>query len=406
MHDIERYKEAEAFLDWLKKQIIDTQSEALIIAGDIFDTANPPVEARRLYYTFLASLCTTDCKNVIIIGGNHDSAIMLDSAKELLEVLNIHVVGSIADITPEQMCFELHDKNSSPAAICMAVPFVRETELRNYLDEESSDGDLYSKAYAKLYSDVYSHAQKMREKKDIPVIATGHLYAANLEGRLSNSASSAKTDDGVKVLDVLGTLGNVPVNVFPQCDYVALGHIHYSTMVAKNPRIRYSGSPFVMGFDEADIPHYILCVDAKKDAEPSVNKIETPRTAVYKRFTGTLNEIKTELQKITELKPEKHLYIELCYKKEIGVNAQDYLDETVSLLPKNVSVVSWKILDPKTVLSKSTPAFTSQEIKNLDDKEVFTQLILSKTELDKDSEEAKATLEQYLPLLLKIAEEV
>ncbi|MBR0100746.1 MAG: exonuclease subunit SbcD, partial [Treponema sp.] len=257
MHEIDRREEAQAFLRWLKNLIIEKNADTLMIAGDIFDTANPSVDARRLYYTFLASLVETSCKNVIIVGGNHDSAVMLDSAKELLEVLNIRVVGSINNLLPAQMCFELKDSSENVCGICLAVPFVRELELRNLLneDEKCSDSDLYSKVYQKLYTIVFEEAEKLRNGRAIPVIATGHLYAADLEGRLASKKSNEKSDDGVKVLDVLGTLGNVPSSVFPPVDYVALGHIHYSSTVAENPAIRYSGSPFVMGFDEANQPH-------------------------------------------------------------------------------------------------------------------------------------------------------
>lgn len=410
MHEIDRQKESAEFLKWLNNLIVEKQACTLVIAGDIFDTANPSVEARRLYYTFLASLADTCCKNVIIIGGNHDSSVMLDSAKELLEVLNIRVVGSINNLSPSQMCFELQEQNGNACGICMAVPFVREVELRGISENQKvSDGDLYSVIYQKLYTSVFEQAEKLRAGRKIPVIATGHLYASDLEGRLSSKKSSEKSDDGVKVLDVLGTLGYVPPSVFPDADYVALGHIHYSSMVAKNPKIRYSGSPFVMGFDESDLPHHVLCVDLDCEGEKSleVEKIKTPDTFIYRRISGTLSEIKTELENLskTQKTDSKPLYIELCYKRELGINAQEYLSDSIRSLSENISVVSWKIADSEKIFASSGfEGLEAAEIKNLDDKEIFTQLILSKTGLEPESEEGKAALEKFLPLFLKIAE--
>jgi len=416
MHEIDRREEAQAFLRWLKNLIIEKNADTLVIAGDIFDTANPSVDARRLYYTFLASLVETSCKNVIIVGGNHDSAVMLDSAKELLEVLNIRVVGTINNILPAQMCFELKDSTENVCGICMAIPFVRELELRNLLSESEkcSDEDLYSKVYQKLYTLVFEEAEKLRAGRPVPVIATGHLYAADLEGRLSDKKSNEKTDDGMKVLDVLGTLGNVPISVFPSVDYVALGHIHYASMVAKNPAIRYSGSPFVMGFDEANQPHHVLCVEIEKAGEKSnlnVEKIETPRTYLYRRISGTLAEIKSELEKLSAMsKTEKNegknkpAFVELCYKRELGVNSQEFLAEAIKSLPENVDVVSWKIADSEKIFSSSFESFEAAEIKNLDDKEIFTQLILSKTGLSAESEEGKAALEKFLPLFMQMCD--
>ena len=422
MHDIDRHTEAQTFFRWLKEQIIEKQADTLIVAGDVFDTANPSVEARRLYYTFLASLVDSCCKNVIIVGGNHDSAIMLDSAKELLEVLNIRVVGSINNLAPEDMCFELRGADDTINGICMAVPFMREVELRNVLSSRSSDtdctlnevkttdGDLYSLAYKKVYTDIFSAAKRLRSKRNIPIIATGHLYAAELEGRLNGVASNVKTDDGVKVLDVLGTLGNVPPAVFPPADYVALGHIHYTTMVAKNPAVRYSGSPFVMGFDEAALAHYVLCVDiTESGGTVLVEKLETPQPFVYRRLSGTLAEIKAELQRLLVLGGAvKPIYLELCYQREFGVNAQDFLDDTIRALPEHITVVSWKITEQEKVFSAANgfEQFEAAEIKNLDDKEIFTQLILTKSGLDGASEEGKRAVGTFLPLLMQIAGEV
>ncbi|WP_294427805.1 exonuclease subunit SbcD [uncultured Treponema sp.] len=419
MHDIDRKEEVKAFFGFLKSLIIKKNATALIVSGDIFDTANPPLEARRLYYTFLASLSDTCCKNVIIVGGNHDSSVMLDCAKELLDVLNIRVVGSINNLNPSDMCFELKDCNDEVSGVCMALPFIRELELRNLVwksgEEKSAenrkiaDSDLYNIAYQKIYTQVFNEAEKLRDGRNIPIVATGHLYAANLEGRLSEKKSNEKSDDGVKVLDVLGTLGNVPVSVFPPADYVALGHIHYSTMVAKNPAIRYSGSPFVMGFDEAEIPHYVLCVDlnpcAGEKCSLEVEKIETPRIVTYKRLSGTPAKIKEELEALSrEKNGTKPLYLELCYKREIGVNVQEYLAETIQNLGENISVVSWKVLDfEKAFSSSSFSGFEMREIKNLDDKEVFTQLILSKSGLEAESEEGKRAIEKFLPLFMQIA---
>ncbi len=416
MHEIDRHEESQNFLRWLKNLIVEKNAETLVVAGDIFDTANPSVDARRLYYTFLASLVDTCCKNVIIVGGNHDSAVMLDSAKELLEVLNIRVVGSINNLLPSQMCFELKDSGENVCGICMAVPFVREVELRNLLSdgEKCSDEELYLKVYQKLYTLVFEEAEKLRNGRAIPVIATGHLYANDLEGRLSDKKANEKCDDGMKVLDVLGTLGNVPSSVFPSVDYVALGHIHYSSVVAKNPAIRYSGSPFVMGFDEANRPHHVLCVELEKTGEKSnlnVEKIETPETNLYRRISGTLAEIKAELEELSEKSKSdknadknKPVFIELCYKRELGVSAQEFLAEAIKSLPENVNVVSWKIADSEKILSSSFDKFEASEIKNLDDKEIFTQLILSKSGLSAESEEGKAALEKFLPLFLQMCD--
>ncbi|MCR5724331.1 MAG: exonuclease subunit SbcD [Treponema sp.] len=411
MHEIDRSVESGAFLDWLLQQITDLEADVLIVSGDVFDTAHPSVGARRQYYDFLARAVKDGLGNIIITGGNHDSAVLLDAAKELLGVSGVRVVGSVSGISPKDMVFELTGKAGETCGICMAVPFVREVELRNCIPETVEDGDVYSQAYCALYTAVYEEAEKLRAGRHIPLVATGHLYAADLEGRLSGAKSNEKTDDGVKVLDVLGTLGNVPVSVFPeQADYVALGHIHYTTTVAKNPRVRYSGSPFVLGFDEALIPRTILCVDVEAEKQPAVEKIEVPAFSVYRRISGTLAEVKQQLQSMAEAHasiPEakrKPVYLEICYKKELGLSAQEYLEPVLAALPASLSVASWKPLEQKSAAAFSGFAsMDASELKNLDDTAVFTELILSKAGFQKDSPEAKAALDVYLPLFAEIA---
>lgn len=427
MHDINRTREAEHFLKWLKTVIIEKNADTLLVAGDVFDTVNPSLEARRLYYTFLASLVDTCCKNVIIVGGNHDSAVMLECAKDLLDVMNIHVVGSINNLEPADMCFELKDSQGQVQGICMALPFIRELELRNFLEKKESevagdktekvpDENLYSLSYKTIYDEVFKKAELLRNNRNIPVIATGHLYAADLEGRLRDKKSNEKTDDGMKVLDVLGTLGNVPSSVFPPADYIALGHIHYSTRVSGNDSIRYSGSPFVMGFDEADEAHYILCVDAEpskyseKKAGLSFEKIETPRTFIFKRLEGNLSEIKAGLLSLSRLEKDsqllsKPLFIELSYFREAGENPREYLDEAIRSLPENMTVSSWKICEKAKIPSSSAFSdFDSAEIKNLDDRDIFRHLILSKTNLNPEEKGDKAKIEKYLNLFMEIAD--
>ncbi|MBQ8013009.1 MAG: exonuclease subunit SbcD [Treponema sp.] len=208
MHDIERKEEYEAFFRFLKAEIVEKKAESLIVAGDVFDTVNPSLEARRLYYTFLASLVDSPCKNVIIVGGNHDSSALLDSAKELLEVLNIRVVGTISNLTFSEMCFELKNSKGEVSGICMALPFVRELELRNLIDEKSKkieDADLYSLSYKSLYDGLFAEAEKIRAGRNIPLIATGHLYASDLEGRLSEKNPAKKLMTELKFL-MLGEL--------------------------------------------------------------------------------------------------------------------------------------------------------------------------------------------------------
>lgn len=414
MYGINRYEEYADFFIWLKNEIEKQNAGTLIVSGDIYDTTNPPVESRTQYIDFLSSLKDTCCRNVIIIGGNHDSAALLNSEKSILEFSGIHVVGSIANIKTDDMIFDLYDEDGNVSAVCCAVPYAREAELRRFFDGDAEDGIFSDKAYGKLYADILERAKIKRGEKDIPIIATGHLYAANLEGRLENFSSEKKSDDGTRLLDVVGNLGSVHSSVFQDdFDYVALGHIHYATMVNKNPKIRYSGSPFVMGFDEANVRHNILSVEIDGNHNASVEKIPVPDTFCYRRISGRTKDIIDELLKYKKNPPEKKTYVEAYFVQEDGVSIHDEIELIESSLPENVYVVNKKA---QPALSESASEYSSvdmDELKNFDETEIFKRLILAKekdlyADLNEDEQKKKKDdlIEKYLPLFQMIASEV
>lgn len=415
LFDIDRSKEFESFLKWLKETVVKTKADALVISGDIFDTANPPVSSRKQYNQFLASLLTTSCRNIIIVGGNHDSGSLLDSQKDIFDFLNIHVVGSVNNVEPQNMVFEIKDDSGNVLGVCAAVPYAREIELRQFYSEKVEQGTLSDYAYGELYKQVLEEAKKLLGGKDLPVIATGHLYASGLEGRFENCDKEIRCDDGRRNIDdVIGNLGSVHISAFPDdFSYVALGHIHYTTMVAKNPKVRYSGSPFVLGFDEANLPRHVLLVETENNKNLKVEKIEVPRFFEYRRISGTSEEIKAELEKYQNEKPEVPTYIEAYYKREEGVNIHEFLLEAIEALPENVFVANKKPQTNAQMVNNYFSDMDSEELKNLSQEEIFTSLILSKSNFDtnglseKDIEkQQKSLLKKYLPLFMEVAKEI
>lgn len=408
MHNVDRKEEFGNFLTWLKREIENQKAETLVIAGDIFDTANPPTEARTQYNQFLASLLRTCCRNVIIVGGNHDSGALLDSEKEILKALNIHVVGSLANLTPEEMVFELKNDSDQVTGICAAVPYAHEVELRHFYEKDVEKGQLSDLGYAELYKQVYAAADKLRNGRDIPVIATGHLYAANLEGRYGNEEDEGKWDDGKRQLDVVGNLGSVHVGSFPkEFDYVALGHIHYPTMVAKNPKIRYSGSPLILGFDEHNLKHCILSVDVEKDKEPEVQKIEVPETVIYKRISGKCAEIESKLKDLVKNNPGKEVNIEVDYLWEEGVDINASIEKWMEFLPENMAIVHKKKNEEQKVSGGEVETYDDIGAEELTFEEIFTSLIIKKSIIDKTDKTPEQIQEiqnekvgKYLNLLL------
>ena len=401
MHDIDRLEETKQFLSWLKGRIEEFGAECLVVAGDIFDTTNPSVEARRQYFRFLASLLDTCCKNIVLVGGNHDSGAMLDAPRDLLDALNIQMVGSLGDRPINELVKELKDDSNNVIGISVAVPYVREQELRRFKIE--GDDNFVQSTYKGLYQAVYEAAEKLRNGRQIPMIATGHLYASNLEGRPENDNGSDAKGHGMR--DIVGNLGTVPASSFPEgFDYVALGHIHYSTKVAGNPKIRYSGSPFILGFDEAERAHHILAIDLQKGVEPSVQKIETPQYYSFKRISGSIESITAQLKQLRKEPSIKPLMIEIVYDYTPGVNIHEALLPVLEKAP--FEVVSWKVNRNNALGADSFSDETLESVDVLDDEEIFRRLLMSKIGITEMNDDIKKDFENYLPLFRQVVEEV
>lgn len=409
MHDIDRTRETEAFLEWLETEIATVGAEALVIAGDVFDVVNPSNIAKTQYYRFLASLLKTNCSNVVVVGGNHDSGSLLDAPAEILGALNINVVGSINNRSVDDLVVELKDGDGQAIGLCCAVPFMRNMELEQFYKSSIGDenGTNDEDLLKRLYADVYRRAVEIRGDRDIPIIATGHLFACNLSGRDSEGSDSSaenrtaavletSIDDGVR--EVVGTLGNVDVSTFPnELDYVALGHIHYTSMVAKNPKVRYSGSPFVMGFDEANCKRYVLAVEVGANAVPAVAKIEVPKAVRFEQFKGDLETLKSDLRNLEKelLANPMETYVDLLLTSGNFVSLNEALEaeETGKHFVVKRHRISRDILHGANRFDdrvESTKQYTKEDY--------FRMLIASNAQESEDSETVKKQYDKFIGL--------
>jgi exonuclease SbcD len=297
-----RYDEFAAFLDWIADKIETGNPDILLVAGDIFDTTAPSNRAQELYYSFLRKV-STSCRHIVITGGNHDSPSFLNAPKTILKALNVHVIGSM---DPEHELLVFKDAAGDPEAIICAVPYLRDRDLRQAEAGESIDDKRIKLAegFREHYREMADRAEKMRGDLNIPIVGTGHCFAAG--GKITD-------DDGVRDLNV-GSLGHVEACVFPDCfDYLALGHLHVPQKVAQSEIIRYSGSPIPMGFGEADQQKIILEIDFE-GRTPTITKIPVPCFQPLKRITGSAAEI---LATLKQLKLEaSNAWLEIEYTGE------------------------------------------------------------------------------------------
>ncbi|KPZ70506.1 Nuclease SbcCD subunit D [Shewanella sp. P1-14-1] len=312
-----RADEHQLFMQWLLEQIVEHDVDALIVAGDIFDTGTPPSYARSLYNQFIVDIQKTGCQ-LIVLGGNHDSVATLGESKQLLACLNASVIPGALDDVREHVLL-VKDKSQQPCAIVCALPYLRPRDMvLSQSGESSSDKQRkLGNEIAALYQSCFEYAQTLNSEQSqaLPIIATGHLTTVG-----------ASTSESVRDI-YIGSLDAFNASLFPAADYIALGHIHRPQKIAKTEHIRYSGSPIPLSFDELAGQKSVFLVDFDKDKLAQVTPLEVPRFQPMANIKGSLTEIEQQLSEFS-LTPTDgcHQDIELTWLS-IEVAQQDFLSD-------------------------------------------------------------------------------
>ncbi|MGY8774956.1 exonuclease SbcCD subunit D C-terminal domain-containing protein [Spongiibacter tropicus] len=322
-----RYEEFEAFLTWLAETIQQNEIDALLVAGDVFDTSAPSNRAQELYYRFLCRVAASSCRHVVVIAGNHDSPSFLNAPRELLKALNVHVVGSSSESLEDEVLV-LRSELNAPELIVCAVPYLRDRDIRVAEAGESVE-DKERKLLAGIrshYAEVAAFAEQKREelRVDIPIVAMGHLFTAG---------GQTVDGDGVRELYV-GSLAHVTAGIFPASfDYLALGHLHVPQKVNGLETIRYSGSPLPMGFGEAKQQKSVCLVvfnhEKGQGKPPSVQLIDVPVFQKLERVKGDWESISSRMLELSAT--DFQGWVEVIYEgEEVIGDLRERLETAVS----------------------------------------------------------------------------
>ena len=306
-HGRKRYPEQELFLDWLAGLIEAQRIDALLVAGDIFDTTTPGSRAQGLYYRFLHRLAGSPCRHVIIIGGNHDSPALLEAPRELLRQLQIHVVGAVNDHPGKEILLLNDDQGRAELLVC-AVPFLRDRDIR-----ASAAGESLEEKGIKLQQGIREHFQQVCQAADqirhdidpaLPLVVMGHLFVAG---------GKTREGDGVRELSI-GGLSRIEGTSFPDCiDYLALGHLHLGQLVAGSSTRRYCGAPLPMSFSEAGQDKQILALTSEGRAV-TVEPVVVPS---FQQLVSLRGDLPILLRGVEKLKAAaSSAWLELQYEGE------------------------------------------------------------------------------------------
>ncbi|HDJ1438494.1 TPA: exonuclease subunit SbcD [Serratia rubidaea] len=364
-----RAAEHQAFLRWLIAQIEQHQVDALIVAGDLFDTGSPPSYARELYNSFVVELQQTGCQ-LVVLGGNHDSVATLNESRELLSCLNTTVIAN-AQPDAGQQIVTLNRRDGQPGALLCAIPFLRPRDLLTSRAGESGTQkqQALQEAIAGHYQALYQAACAQREALGLtlPIVATGHLTTVGVT-----------TSDSVRDI-YIGTLDAFPAQAFPPADYIALGHIHRAQQVAKSEHIRYSGSPIPLSFDELGNAKSVFMVDFADGGLQQVTPLPVPLFQPMQLIKGDLAQIERQLQQFADYQGELPVWL------DIEVATQDYLSDIqrrIQALADNLPVEVVLLRRSKEQRRQAIEQQDKETLNELSVDEVFERRLAQENELE------------------------
>lgn len=299
LHGLSREAEHQAFLDWLAIQLIEEEADALLVAGDIFETANPGIAAVRMLFRFLTTVRERCPKlDIVLIAGNHDSAHRLDLWSELLGPFRVHVVGTLLEPgcrepSAGRLIVPLTDASGAIAARVVAVPFLRPTDL----PVDDGTDDWLVEGVCAVYKSLLETA-RAQMGPDEALLAMGHCFMVG--GKLSELSER-------KVL--MGNQHALPADrLFPDdVAYAALGHLHRAQLVDDRDNVRYCGSPIPLSLDEVHYPHQIVVVELD-----GPELAEAPRHVLVPRSVEVLRVPEDEPKPLAEVLPELEKLPEHC----------------------------------------------------------------------------------------------
>ncbi|MEL0629051.1 exonuclease subunit SbcD [Psychromonas aquatilis] len=348
-----RENEHQAFLSWLIDLVNAQQVDAVIVAGDIFDSASPASYARKLYADFVVQLQQSFCSQLVIVSGNHDSVAVLNESKSLLSALNVSVLAGLSDDLSDHL-IHLKDKTGEQQALMCALPFLRANDVM--LSEQGNSAEQkqlsLQQGISTTYQSLYDLAKnKINEQKlpaDTAIIASGHLTTVG-----------CSVSDSVREI-YIGTLTAFPAALFPAFDYIALGHLHKAQRVQKSEVIRYCGSPIPLSFDESKQTKKVNIIEFSDKHDLQVNEFDIPRFQELHIISGDLDAITEQINTLKDSLKGETIWVEVKLKQA------QYMSDLHTYLSQLVEGTSIDILKVSSPQINETNQWQENDKKSLE----------------------------------------
>jgi DNA repair protein SbcD/Mre11 len=242
------------------------QPDAILIAGDVYDTFNPPVEAIELFYKTVHRLSAGGKRAVVVIAGNHDSPDRIEASDPLARACGILLAGLPgSELHPLHLESGLRSLRREPGFIELALPaceaplrliltpYANELRLRTWLGDDHPEKQL-RQVLQQRWTEL---AERYCDTQGVNVLMA-HLFFMP-----ENGVRPEEPEDEKPILTVGGATEMYPQNLPPQLQYAALGHLHRPHTVASAPcPVVYPGSPLSYSMSEAGQQKQVVMIEA------------------------------------------------------------------------------------------------------------------------------------------------
>ena len=293
-------------------EIAETQKiDAVIIAGDIFDTYNPPIEALELFYKTVKRLSQNASVPIIAIAGNHDSPDRIEAPDPLAKENGIFLIG-YPNTKLKQLTLEtglqitntdegfiefLLPNNKTPLRI-ITTPYANEQRLKTFFEIENQEQELRD-----ILKEKWQFlANKYCDNKGVNILVSHHFFVKEGEKAIEES------DDEKPILYVGGAQAIYTNSIPKQIQYTALGHLHrYQEIAGSSSPTVYCGTPIAYSFGEANQEKFVAIINAEPNKNVDIEKItlKEGKKLLRKKFDNIddavlwLNENQNDLIELT-----------------------------------------------------------------------------------------------------------
>lgn len=345
---------------YILEQIIELAKkespDAILIAGDIYDSGVPSAEAVELFDFFLTGLSNEVPEtSILVIGGNHDNGKRLSFARDILARQRIYVAG-LPPVNPGEHIKKVTLEDAWGKVNFYLLPFTKPSHLRRIKEEPVS-------SYQEALEYLLEREEINREERNVVL---SHQFYTSSGKKPSQSDSETLSVGGIDQVDV---------SVLKDFDYGALGHIHKAQNMGE--LIRYCGTPLAYSVSEAEqVKSVTVVLMEEKGKVPTVEEIPLSPLRQVRKLKGSLYEILCMAQGSI---PEDYVSITLTDE----IEAYEPSQQLKELYPRILE------LGVDNMRTRKAMDFSGEDVEELDPLTAFNRFFLEMTGREMTQEEQK-----------------